>query len=124
MTQTIRIFMLFEAAAFVAASLVHSGALIAGYEHHKARIAEAVIAIVLLAAMARSWIRPASTRRVGLAGQAFALVGTLIGLFTIAVGVGPRTVPDIAYHIAIVIVLVSGLVVAKRAPSHHIQPRA
>ncbi len=37
-------------------------------------------------------------------------------MFTIVVGVGPRTVPDIAYHVAIVAVLVWGLVVAKRAP--------
>jgi hypothetical protein len=48
-----------------------------------------------------------------LAGQAFALLGTLIGVFTIAVGVGPRTTPDIAYHIAIVVVLIWGLVITK-----------
>jgi hypothetical protein len=44
----LRILVLFEAATFVAASLIHSGALIAGYEHQQARIAEGVIAIVLL----------------------------------------------------------------------------
>jgi hypothetical protein len=33
----------------------------------------------------------------------------------IAVGVGPRTGPDILYHIAIVAVLVWGIVVARRA---------
>jgi hypothetical protein len=57
--------------------------------------------------------RPASTRTAGLAGQAFALLGTLIGVFTIAVGVGPRTTPDTAYHIAIVVVLIWGLVITK-----------
>jgi len=44
------------------------------------------------------------------------LLGTLVGIFTIAIGVGPRTVPDIVYHVTIVIVLVSGLVVAARRP--------
>jgi len=56
------------------------------------------------------------TRAAGLGAQAFALVGTLVGIFTIAIGVGPRTGPDIAYHIAIVAVLVAGLIVAARAP--------
>lgn len=48
MTHAIRLFMLFEAASFVAAALVHSDVLIEGYEHPQARIAEGVIAIVLL----------------------------------------------------------------------------
>ena len=69
MRGTIRSFLLFEAATFLVASLIHSGVLIAGYEHQKDRIAEGVIALALL--------------------------GTLIGVFTIAVGVGPRTAPDI-----------------------------
>jgi hypothetical protein len=114
MRSKIRVFLLFEAATFVAASLIHSGALITGYEHQKARIAEGVIAIVLLIGAVLTWIRPAWTRRAGLAAQGFALLGTLVGIFTILVGVGPRTVADITYHIAIVLVLVWGLIVAKR----------
>jgi hypothetical protein len=106
--------MLFEAATFVAASLIHSGVMIAGYEHEQARIAEALIAIVLLVGAALTWIRPAWTRQAGLAAQGFALLGTLVGVFTIIVGVGPRTVPDIAYHLAIVVVLVWGLIFARR----------
>ena len=117
MRQTIRIFMLFEAATFIAAPLIHSGVLIAGYEHHEARIAEAVIAIVLLGAVASTWIWPSWTRKVGLVGQGFALLGTLVGIFTIAIGVGPRTIPDIAYHLVIIAVLIWGLVVARRAPA-------
>jgi hypothetical protein len=110
----IRILMLFEAATFVAASLIHSGVMIAGYQHQKARIAEGVIAIVLLVGAALTWIRPAWTRPVGLAAQGFALLGTLVGIFTIIVGVGPRTVPDVAYHLAIVVILVWGLIFAER----------
>lgn len=114
MVGKIRILMLFEAATFVAASLIHSGVMIAGYEHPQARIAEGVIAIVLLVGAALTWIRPAWTRQAGLAAQAFALLGTMVGIFTIIVGVGPRTVPDIAYHFAIVVVLLWGLIFAKR----------
>ncbi len=114
--RAIRLIMLFEAAGFVSAALIHSGVLISGYEHHKARIAESVIAIVLFGGAAAAWIRPAMTRTAGLVAQAFALLGTLVGVFTIAVGIGPRTLPDIAYHIGIIAVLVWGLVIAKRAP--------
>lgn len=28
----------------------------------------------------------------------FALLGTFVGVFTIAIGIGPRTVPDIVFH--------------------------
>jgi hypothetical protein len=115
--RTIRAFLLFEAATFVLAAMVHFGVLLDGYEHRQARIAESVIAVVLLAGLALTWINVGWTRRAGIATQAFALLGTLVGLFTIAVGVGPRTVPDIIYHVAIVAVLVWGLVVAKRTPS-------
>jgi hypothetical protein len=52
----------------------------------------------------------ASQHLIGLIAQGFALLGTLVGVFTIAIGVGPRTVPDVAYHVLIVIVLISGLV--------------
>jgi hypothetical protein len=89
--------------------------LIAGYEHQKARIAERVTGLVLLTAAISTWIRSASTRTAGLAGQASAILGTLIGVFTIAVGVGPRTAPDTAYHIVIVVVLIWGLVITKYA---------
>ena len=110
----IRIFMLFEAATFVVASLIHAGVPVGGYEHHEAHLAEAVIALVLIVALALTWIRPAWTRAAGVGGQGFALLGTMVGLFTIAVGVGPRTVPDVAYHIGIVAVLIWGLLVAWR----------
>ena len=42
--QTIRFLLLFEAAIFAAAALLHFGAIAAGYEHDKAGVAESVIA--------------------------------------------------------------------------------
>lgn len=116
MIRAIRLFLLFEAAAFAAASAIHSGALVAGYAHRQARVAESVIAAVLVAGLALTWLRPASARQAGIVAQGFALVGTLVGVLTIAIGVGPRTVPDVVYHVAIVAVLVRGLLVARGAP--------
>src|SRR5467141_2016170 len=115
--RTIRFFLLFEAATFVVAALSHFGILVSGYEHRAAGTAESVIAGVLLVGWATTWVGPAFNRGIGLAAQTFALLGTIVGLFTIAIGVGPRTVPDLAYHVSIVAVLIWGLVVAKRTPS-------
>jgi hypothetical protein len=114
-TRQIRTLLFLESAAFAAAALVHSGVLIDGYEHDDARIAESVIAVVLLAGLAWSWVRPAQTREAGIAAQGFALLGTFVGLFTIAIGVGPRTALDVVYHVAIVLVLIWGLRLAMRA---------
>ncbi len=109
--------LLLEGSSFVVASLVHRGLLVDGYAHGKAAIAETVIGAVLLAGAAGARARPARARAIGLTAQGFALLGTAVGLFTIAVGVGPRTAPDLAYHAAIVSVLVAGLVaLARRRP--------
>ena len=106
--------MLIEAATFMVAASVHTGFLIRGYEHREARIAETVIGIVLLVGAMVTWIQPTSARAAGLAAQGFALLATFVGIFTIIIGIGPRSVLDIAYHVAIVAVLVWGLAVAWR----------
>ena len=117
MRQTLRLFLLLEGASFVFAGLVHFGLLAGGYEHRSAAIAESLIGAVLLVALALTWALPAWTRIVGVAAQGFALLGTLVGAFTIAIGVGPRTLPDVVYHAAILLALACGLVVAARAPA-------
>ena len=110
----IRTFMLVQAATFLLAATVHFGVLIQGYEHLQAGVAETVIAAVLLAGLIGTWVRPVALRGIGLAAQGFALAGTLVGLFTIAIGIGPRTVPDLAIHAVMVAELVAGLTVAYR----------
>jgi hypothetical protein len=117
----VRILLLSEAAVFAFAALVHAGVLVEGYEHREARIAESVLAGVLFIGFMLSWIRTSWTRKVGIAAQGFALFGTLVGLFTIIAGVGPRTIPDIVYHLGIVCVLVWGVVVAVQAPVQEIR---
>jgi hypothetical protein len=116
MPGVIRLLLLGEAATFIIAAAIHGGLIVSGYEHREARIAESAIAAVLLAGAAVAWIRPAWTRAAGLWAQGFALFWTLVGIVAIIVGIRPRTPVDIAYHIAMVAVLVWGLAVARRAP--------
>jgi hypothetical protein len=105
----IRLLLLLQGGSLLVAALVHGGVIIGGYEHQRAATAESVIGSVLLAALALTWLRPSWTRTIGIAAQAFGLVGTLVGAFTIAIGVGPRTAPDIAYHAVLLVLLVLGL---------------
>jgi hypothetical protein len=115
--EAIRLFLIVEAAAFFVAALIHAGHLVPGYQHHAARIAESVLGLVLVAGLATSFLRPALTPAAGLVAQGVALLGTLVGIFTIIVGVGPRSVADVVYHVAMVAVLVWGLTAAARAPA-------
>jgi hypothetical protein len=111
----LRLLLLFEAATFVVAAVIHFGGLLDGYEHYKAGTAESVLAVVLLAGLALT-SRSAWARQAVVGAQAFAILGVFVGLFTIAVGVGPRTALDIGYHVGILIVLLVGVAIALRGP--------
>ncbi|TCU13457.1 hypothetical protein EV132_112155 [Rhizobium sullae] len=110
MNSLVKMLLAFEAFLFAAASLVHAGLLFGGYEHWRAATAEGVIAAVLVFGLFARLIRPASARVTALAVQVFALLGTLIGAFTIAIGIGPQTTVDHAFHLFLLAVLASGLV--------------
>jgi len=114
MTHLVRFFLSLEAAAFGAAALVHSGVFVRGHEHWKAATAESVIGVVLLVGLAATVLTARSSRAVGLAAQGFALVGTLVGIVTIAIGIGPRSTLDIAFHVGFVAALITGLVLVAR----------
>jgi hypothetical protein len=114
---TIRRYLTVEALAFFAAALIHAGYLVPGYQHRAARIAETVLALALLAGLAVGMARPALARTAGLAAQCFALLGTLVGIFTMIVGVGPQSTPDVVYHLAMVALLGWGLAAIARVPA-------
>ena len=116
MIERIRVFLALQVAVFVSAALVHFEVLIDGYDDAAAGIAESVIAIVLLAGLVLSWLRPESTREAGIGVQAFELLGTCVGT-TLVVLVGPRTVLDVTFHIVMLALLVVGLAVALRSPA-------
>ena len=117
MARLVRSLLALEAVAFLAAALVHSGVLLRGHEHARAATAETVIGVVLCAGLATSLLAPAASRAAGLSAQGFAFVGTLVGLFTIAVGVGPRTAGDLVFHAAILALLAVGLARCWRRPA-------
>jgi hypothetical protein len=115
--RTIPLFLCLEGTSFAVAGLVHGGVLLNGFQDQPASIAESSIAIVLLVgfALTQSW--PSRTRLIGLAAQTVALLGTLLGAFVIAIGIGPRTLPDILFHATMLGVLSWGLVVTARTPA-------
>lgn len=110
--ERVRIFLAVEALAFWMASAVHAGFLLQGHAHRQAMIAEGVIGVVLAMGLLVSLAFARATRGVGLAVQAFALVGTLVGIFTIVIGIGPRSRFDVALHTMFVTLLVLGVTFA------------
>ncbi|HEX6639292.1 MAG TPA: hypothetical protein VF033_16680 [Steroidobacteraceae bacterium] len=113
-TRTLTGFLIFEVILFAFASLMHAGLLLPGHVHARAAIAEAVIAAVLTLGLVIMLVRPAIARRAALVVQGFAVLGVLVGLMTIAIGIGPRTVPDLVIHAVMLITLVAGVLAALR----------
>jgi hypothetical protein len=103
-----------EVLLFAAASLVHAGVPLGGYEHSRAMIAEGVLATVLLLGLTAVWVHPRSAPSIAVGVQVFALLGTVVGAFTIAIGVGPQTRADAVYHGILLLVLALGVVRAVR----------
>ena len=119
MTERIRVLLTIDIVVFVFAALIHSGWLLADREDIGAAIAESVIALVLLAGLLLSWLRPAAAREAAIAAQGFALLGTCVGLILV-VFVGPTEGLDLTFHSIMLALLVSGLVVtAGRARNEH-----
>jgi hypothetical protein len=102
-----------EAIAYATASLIHAEVLLPGNPDPAASTAEGIIAVVLVAGAAVSWLRPAWTRLTALLVQGFALAGTSIGLY-LFVTLTPEKVADIVFHVVIMLVLAGGLVLAAR----------
>lgn len=113
---TIRWFIVVAALSLLLASLIHFGYLISGYEDEGAAVPEAVIGGVMLVGLALSWSPRPWGRRAAVAALAFGLAGSLLGLVLVAIGIGPRTVPDVVYHVLLVTTLILGLTMALRRP--------
>lgn len=111
----LRLVMALGVVTFGGAVALHTGLILEGYEHREASIAEGVIAAALAAGLVATWIWPSRLGRIGLVANGFALLLTLVGLFTIAVGVGPRTPLDIGLHAFMTALLAVGLYMATQA---------
>lgn len=109
------LFLLVETLLFAMASLVHAGVLASGFEHGRAMIAEGVIGVVLGLGLLALLIWPARDPIITLVTQGFALLGTLVGAFTITVGVGPQSRGDAVFHVVLLLVLLTGIHTACRS---------
>lgn len=114
-----RLFLLLQALGFLTAALVHAGFLAQGYQHRAAMAAETVIGVVLVLGWLAGLPAPVWSRAFALGVQGFALLGTLVGIFTMAIGVGPQSAFDVALHAGFVALLIAGLILTARAPHLH-----
>jgi hypothetical protein len=110
----VRFVMLAAAAGFAGASLVHAEVILPGNPDPTASLAERLIAAVLVVGLGIGWLRPAWARRAAVLALGFALVGDLLGL-TIFVLADPEKVLDIAFHVAMAVLVAVGLVGGSRA---------
>jgi hypothetical protein len=104
-----------EAATLVVGSLLHLSGSVQGrsepFNAEHAGIAEAVIAAVLAGGAVAMVRHPRHVRAVGLATNGFAIAGFLLGLsFTTRGG----HLPDVAYHLIVLPVLLGSVVVLLR----------
>lgn len=109
MTQRIRVFLGAEVVVFAIASAVHFGVVSSDQRDVGAAIAEGVIAAVLLAGLIVAVLRPGVARAAGIATQGFALFFTCIG-FSLVLFVGPTKGLDVAFHLIMLPLLITGLV--------------
>jgi hypothetical protein len=112
----VRGFLLLQIVIFLALVSIHFGLLIGGYRHRNAGTTESVIAAVLVAGLLLTWTPPPWSRRAATAAQSFGILGVLAGLFTIALGIGPRTTLDLALDAALLLTLIAGLAITLRKP--------
>jgi hypothetical protein len=112
----VRGFLLLQIAIFLALVSIHFGLLIGGYRHRNAGTTESVIAAVLVAGLLLTWTPPPWSRRAATAAQSFGILGVLAGLFTIALGIGPRTMLDLTRNAALLLTLIAGLAITLRKP--------
>jgi hypothetical protein len=112
----VRGFLLLQIAILLSMVSIHFGLLIGGYDHRAAGATELLIAAVLVAGLLLTWTPWPRSRRAATAAQSFGIVGVLVGLFTIALGIGPRTMLDLTLNAALLLTLIAGLAITLRKP--------
>src|SRR5207253_5792905 len=110
----VRRFLLLQIAILLSMVSIHFGLLIGGYRHRSAGTAELVIAAVLVAGLLLTWTPRPWSRRPATAVQSFGILGVLVGLSTIAIGIGPRTMLDFTLNVALLLTLIVGLAISLR----------
>jgi len=112
-----RMFLFAEALAFTVAALIHTGLPAEEYGRRDAIVFESVLAGILFLGYSSSRYDQSWTRSIGLAVQGIALLGTVIGRFSIIAGAGPAIIFDLVFYRAITFILLWGLTVTIIAPT-------
>jgi hypothetical protein len=115
-----RTFLFAEAAAFAIAALIHAGLPTEEYGHRDAIMFESVLAGILFLGYSLTLYNRSWTRQIGIAFQGIALVGTVVGRFSIIAGAGPTIVFDLVFYRAITAILLWGLIVTILAPTFNV----
>jgi len=114
----VRGFLLLQIALFLAMVSIHFGLPIGGYRHQAAGTTESVIAGVLVVGLLLTWTPPPWSQRAAIAAQSFGTLGVLVGLFTIALGIGHRTILDLSLNVVLLLTLIAGLaLIQERRPA-------
>lgn len=113
--------MLIEAGTLAVAAILHLGAhiplgflTVRGTHESDAAFPELIIAAVLLAGSVAVFRFPDRARRAALAATWFAAAGVILGLSITTSGDGPAKAPNVAYHVCLLAVLVTGLIALLR----------
>ena len=114
----VRGFLLVQIAVFLVLVTIHFGLLIGGYGHPPAGATESVIVAVLLLGLLLTWTPPPWSRRAATAAQSFGTLGVLVGLLTIALGIGPRTILDLSLNVVLLLTLITGVASTKIGAEH------
>ena len=114
---TTRGFLLVQIAIFLLLATIHFGLLIDGY-HAAAGTTELVITVLLVFGLLLTWRPLPWSRHAATAAQSFATLGVLVGLFTFALGIGPRTILDLTLNGILLLILIAGLALTKRSAWH------
>ena len=112
--RTVRGFLLVQLAIFLVLVSIHFGVPLGGYRHRAAGTTESVIAAVLVVGLLLTWTPPPWGRRAATAAQAVGTLGVLVGLSTIALGIGSRTILDLSLNAVLLLTLLAGLALTKR----------
>ena len=112
----VRGFLLLQVAIFLSMVSIHFGLLIGGYRHRSAGTVELVIAAVLVAGLLLTWTPRPWSRRSATVVQSFGILGVLLGMSTIALGIGPRTTLDLTLNVTLLLTLIAGLAITLRKP--------
>src|ERR1700694_3358071 len=112
----IRSWLLLQIAMLLSMVSMHFDLLLGRSPPAPAGTAELLLAAVLVAGLLLTWTPRPWSRRSATAVQSFGILGVLVGLSTIAIGIGPRTMLDLTLNAALLLTLIVGLAITLRKP--------